>query len=109
MPCFSDCCDGSDESGTVQCSNTCDELGRAAREEGERLAKLLKDGYQKRVEMASSGKEFRKSKDEEKAKLEVERQRLEIIKTEKERIKEEVEAPEKEALERYTVLICLNS
>lgn len=86
--------------GTRQCQNTCDELGRAAREESERMATLLKEGYQKRIELANSGKEFRKAKDEEKAKLESERQKLEVIKQEKEKIKEEVEAPEKEALDR---------
>jgi protein kinase C substrate 80K-H len=86
--------------GTTQCPNTCDELGRAAREESERMATLLKEGYQKRLEMAYSGKEFRKSKDEEKAKLEAERQKLESIKQDKEKIKDQVEAPEKEALDR---------
>jgi protein kinase C substrate 80K-H len=62
---------------------------------------LLKEGYEKRVEMASSGKDFRKSKDEEKSKLEAERLRLETIKQEKQRVKEEVEIPEKEALDTY--------
>lgn len=97
---FLDCCDGSDEAGTVQCPNTCEELGRAAREVAERQAKLLKEGYQKRLEMSNAGKEFRKQKDEEKAKLEADRQRLEAIKAEKEKVKEAAEIPEKEALDR---------
>jgi len=40
-----DCCDGHDEySGKTTCTNTCLEVGKAAREEAARLAELHKAG-----------------------------------------------------------------
>ncbi|CAG7818739.1 unnamed protein product [Allacma fusca] len=100
-----DCCDGSDEfDGTVTCSNTCLEMGRAAREENERKARLARDGYQKRIEMSQQGKDSRRSKEEERSKLEVDLQQAESQKEDKQRVKEEVEAPEKEALEKHRQL-----
>ena len=40
-----DCCDGSDEwAAEKPCANTCNELGRAAREERERLTKVIAQG-----------------------------------------------------------------
>lgn len=99
---LSDCCDGSDEFSTnVNCQNTCDELGRAAREETERLTKLAREGYQKRLEMSQKGKEIKQEKDLEKAKLESERVNAEALREAKRKIKDEVEIPEKEALERH--------
>lgn len=95
-----DCCDGSDESGK-QCTNTCEEMGRAAREEAERQAKLAKEGYQKRLDLVSKGKSFKKEKEEERTRLDAERKMAEATKNEKEQLKQQVEEPEKEALERY--------
>ncbi|CAL8143040.1 unnamed protein product [Orchesella dallaii] len=99
-----DCCDGSDEVGTLTCSNTCEEMGRAAREEAERQTKLAKEGFQKRLEMISKGKSFRKEKEEERTRLDADRQIAESVKNEKLQLKEQVEQPEKEALEKYRLI-----
>jgi protein kinase C substrate 80K-H len=61
-----DCCDGSDEwannnrKGT--CENTCEELGRAAREEEERLQKIFMAGHEIRAQLIVKGKELRMEK-----------------------------------------------
>lgn len=99
-----DCCDGSDESGTKSCPNTCEEMGRAAREEAERQAKLAKEGYQKRLDLVSKGKSYRKEKEEERTRIDAERQMAEALKNEKEQLKQQLEEPEKQALERYRVI-----
>ena len=80
---ISDCCDGSDEwAGYVQCPNICQwvlklliflyllipnckysrELGRKAREEAERRARVHREGYQKRQEMMKEGSNIRAEK-----------------------------------------------
>jgi protein kinase C substrate 80K-H len=100
-----DCCDGSDEYYVDKaCPNTCVEKGRAAREEAAKLAQLVRDGFQKRTEMSIRGREIRKEKEEERSRLEVERQLAETAKEQKLVVKNEMEAPEKEALERYKLL-----
>lgn len=54
---FSDCCDGSDEYASVlPCPNTCEELGRVAREEAKRREELLSQGGQLRRSMVEQGK-----------------------------------------------------
>jgi len=100
MP-VSDCCDGTDESGDVGCPNTCDELGRAAREAAEQATRLAKDGYQKRLEMSQQGKATRQAKEEERSRLETEHKQAESLKEEKLKLKEVAEAPEKAALAEY--------
>lgn len=51
-----DCCDGSDEWGSsTTCSNICDELGKSAREEKERLAIVARKGFTTRKELAKQG------------------------------------------------------
>lgn len=62
-----DCCDSSDEwaknnikKGT--CENTCEELGRAAREEAERVQKIYMAGYEIRAQLIAKGKELRLEK-----------------------------------------------
>jgi len=61
-----DCCDGSDEwannlrKGT--CDNTCEELGRAAREEAERVQKIFMAGHEIRAQLIAKGKELRLEK-----------------------------------------------
>lgn len=80
-----DCCDGSDEYDSgVTCPNICDELGRAARVEREKIANVARKGFQKRQEMAKEGQTLRDSKlkdveplRQERANLEPERSRLE--------------------------------
>lgn len=79
-------------------------MGRAAREEAERQAKLAKEGYQKRLELVTKGKAFRKEKEEERTRLDAERQIAETLKNEKQQIKDQVEAPEKEALDKHRVI-----
>jgi len=99
-----DCCDGSDETSPgSHCTNTCDELGRAAREAAEAHARLLKEGFSKRQGMSEEGSRTRKEREQEKARLEAERRRLEALKEEKAKVKEELEIPEKEALERIRI------
>uniref|UniRef100_A0A1I7T4B5 Glucosidase 2 subunit beta n=1 Tax=Caenorhabditis tropicalis TaxID=1561998 RepID=A0A1I7T4B5_9PELO len=83
-----DCCDGSDEYDSgVDCPNICDELGRAARIEREKIANVARKGFQKRQELAKEGQTLRDSKlkdveplRQERATLEPERSRLETDK-----------------------------
>ncbi|XP_022646223.1 glucosidase 2 subunit beta-like [Varroa destructor] len=52
-----DCCDGSDEYASVlPCPNTCEELGRVAREAAKRREELLSQGGQLRRSMVEQGK-----------------------------------------------------
>lgn len=61
-----DCCDGSDEWAnnlrTGTCDNTCEELGRAAREEAERVQKIFMAGHEIRAQLIAKGKELRLEK-----------------------------------------------
>lgn len=60
---FSDCCDASDEYvSQATCVNNCNELGRAARVEAQKLAKLLKLGSEMRVQLSKRGKELKQEK-----------------------------------------------
>jgi len=97
-----DCCDGSDEwSGLVTCSNTCNELGRAAREAAEARVRVIQEGLNKRqvmVQEAQTQLEEKKLRLQEK---ETKKSELEAVKEEKQKLKEEAEAPEKEALDYY--------
>lgn len=53
-----DCCDGSDEWGTeVTCPNTCEEMGRKAQEERQRLKELHEEGNKKRLEYSTQGRQ----------------------------------------------------
>ena len=55
---FSDCCDGSDEyESGVTCPNTCEELGRAAREEAKRREELISQGGKLRRALVDEGKQ----------------------------------------------------
>ena len=43
--CDPECCDGSDEfNGAVQCPNICEQVGKEAREERDRVRKVEKEG-----------------------------------------------------------------
>jgi len=44
------------------CENTCEELGRAAREEAERVQKIYTAGYEIRAQLIAKGKELRLQK-----------------------------------------------
>lgn len=102
MTCVSDCCDGSDEyQSQASCQNTCDLLGREAREEAERQTKLIREGFQKRLELSQRGKEIRKEKEDERSQLEVEKQNAESFKDQKLKLKEAAELPEKVALDKF--------
>ena len=54
--------------------------------------------------MSQQGKDSRRTKEEERARLEVDLQQAETTKNEKQQAKEEAESPEKEALERHRQL-----
>lgn len=63
---LTDCCDGSDEwAHTIRkgtCDNTCQELGKAARDEAERVQKVFMAGYEIRAQLIAKGKELRLEK-----------------------------------------------
>ncbi|KAJ8305801.1 hypothetical protein KUTeg_016346 [Tegillarca granosa] len=97
-----DCCDGTDEyDNIIQCQNNCIELGRALREEREKVRKLQEEGFQKRKQFSEEGK---KNKEEKRVKLqELETQKIEAEtqKKELEAKKNEAEEPEKKAKEKH--------
>lgn len=47
---------------TDSCENTCEELGRAAKEEAERVQKIYTAGYEIRAQLIVKGKELRQEK-----------------------------------------------
>lgn len=97
-----DCCDGSDEWGTdVSCPNTCQEMGKKAREERVRLHELHQQGYQKRLEYSAQGKQ---KTEESQASLTQKEAELEVIKKEVEDLaaaKDLAEEPERVAKEEH--------
>jgi succinylglutamate desuccinylase len=44
------------------CVNNCNELGKVARVEAQKLAKLMKLGYEMRVQLSKKGKELKQEK-----------------------------------------------
>ncbi|KAF9951580.1 hypothetical protein BGZ72_006938 [Mortierella alpina] len=55
--CESECCDGTDEyDGQVQCPNVCEEVGREARKERERVQAIQEQGSRLRKEYIQRGK-----------------------------------------------------
>jgi len=44
------------------CVNNCNELGKVARMEAQKLAKLMKLGYEMRVQLSKRGKELKQEK-----------------------------------------------
>ncbi|KAK7508152.1 hypothetical protein BaRGS_00000391 [Batillaria attramentaria] len=97
-----DCCDGSDEyEERIQCSNTCEELGKKEKEEREAFRKLQEEGYKIKQEYIQQGK---RTKDEKRARLsELEKEMAELTsaRDDLQQKKDEAEAPEKEAKERH--------
>jgi protein kinase C substrate 80K-H len=53
-----DCCDGSDEIAAA-CSNTCDELGKVAREQARAQYAVQMQGYSKKLEYIAEGEQQR--------------------------------------------------
>lgn len=97
-----DCCDGSDEWGTeVSCPNTCQEMGRKAHEEQNRLRELHEQGYQKKLEYSAQGKqkteESRSSLSQKEAELDVVRREVEELAS----VKDAAEEPETAAKEEH--------
>ncbi|CAG9787198.1 unnamed protein product [Diatraea saccharalis] len=97
-----DCCDGTDEYATPNiCSNTCEELGREARAEAQRLAEVHRAGSHVRLELIEKGNKRRNEMAEQLSQLENDRAEAEKIKAEKEVLKNELESKENEALKVY--------
>ena len=97
-----DCCDGSDEwASSKACPDECMEMGRAAREEAERRAKIEKEGNDKKMEMSRQGKEEKGKMMEEIKAMEEELQKIEPEQSLKEAAKTEAEEKEKVVLDAY--------
>lgn len=97
-----DCCDGSDEWGTdTQCPNTCEEMGRRAREEYQRQQEMHAQGYNRKLEYSVQGKH----KDEEsRAELSQKEAELETLRAEVDRlaaVRDAAEEPEKAAKDEH--------
>ena len=97
-----DCCDGSDEWGTdVTCPNNCEEMGRLALEEINRLRILHEEGYKKRLEYAIEGN---KKVDESRTALAHKETELEALKSTVDSLaaaKEAAEEPERAAKDEH--------
>ncbi|PZC75256.1 hypothetical protein B5X24_HaOG206518 [Helicoverpa armigera] len=97
-----DCCDGTDEYASGEtCANTCEELGREARAEAQRLAELYKAGSHLRLELIEKGNAKRNEMAEQLQQLEKDKAEAVQIKDEKENLKNDLEAKENEALKVY--------
>lgn len=97
-----DCCDGTDEYvSNGGCTNTCEELGREARIEAQRLVELHKAGSQLRSDLIEQGKKKKTDMMDQLAQLERDKTDAESIKLEKEELKVQIESKENEALKVY--------
>ncbi|XP_053605276.1 glucosidase 2 subunit beta [Plodia interpunctella] len=97
-----DCCDGTDEYAVPDtCTNICDELGKEARAEAQRLADLHKAGSHLRVELIERGNKKRHEMAEQLSQLQKDKEEAEKIRAEKQALKDEIEAKENEALKVY--------
>lgn len=100
-----DCCDGHDEySGKTTCTNTCLEVGKAAREEAARLAELHKAGRQLRTDLIQEGQKLKGEKQQKLTELQKNKEEAEKVKSEREAIKNQAEEAESKALEYYKQL-----
>ncbi|KPJ19450.1 Glucosidase 2 subunit beta [Papilio machaon] len=97
-----DCCDGTDEYAEPEtCKNTCEEMGREARAEAQRLADLHKAGNHLRLELIEKGNKKRNEMAEQLSQLEKDKTEAIKIKEEKESLKNELEVKENEVLQVY--------
>lgn len=97
-----DCCDGTDEyNSRTRCDNTCREMGRAAREEAERVKKLIEEGFEIQKEYCQLGNDAKQQNQARLADLEKHKSEAEERKKELQALKEEAEIPEKEAKEAH--------
>ena len=97
-----DCCDATDEYDSPGlCQNMCRELGRAAREEAERLKKLIEEGHELYKEYIELGTDAKVKNEATLTDLKAKKSEAETRKTELQQIKEEAEIPEKEAKDAH--------
>lgn len=97
-----DCCDGTDEYASPDtCRDVCDEMGKEARAEAQRIAELYKAGHHLRQELIEKGNKKRSDTAEQLSQLEKDKIEAESLKNEKEAHKNELEAKENEALKVY--------
>ncbi|KAF2365406.1 EF-hand domain [Trinorchestia longiramus] len=97
-----DCCDASDEwAGGADCTNQCQDLGRAAREEAARKEEEAKQGYTLKLGMIEQGKNIKREKQDKITQLELELEQAEAVSAEREAEKVAAEEPEAAALEQY--------
>ena len=87
-----DCCDGSDEyDSDAQCTDSCEAVGRVAREAEQRQRELQAEGYKTRLAYAQQGAQKRV---ESQARLDELEKELEQLKSEVETLKTEKKAAE---------------
>ncbi|GFG29270.1 hypothetical protein Cfor_07947 [Coptotermes formosanus] len=97
-----DCCDASDEYvSQATCVNNCNELGKVARVEAQKLARLIKLGYEMRLQLSKKGKELKEEKKERLEQLEKDKAEADSVRKEKEALKIAAEELENVALEKY--------
>lgn len=97
-----DCCDGTDEYDSgVDCPNTCEEVGMAAKQEQLRKMQLQVQGYKKREEYERQGMQERKEAEEKLANLEAEVERLNPEVEALREARDAAEEPEREAKEEH--------
>ncbi|EGD76348.1 hypothetical protein PTSG_01048 [Salpingoeca rosetta] len=97
-----DCCDGTDEyNGLILCENTCEEAGRAAREEAERMRRVQREGFAQKQTLIQQGQQAKQEKAARKAQLEQEVEEVARKVDDLEQKKMDVETPEREAKEKF--------
>lgn len=95
-----DCCDGSDEyDSSAQCTNSCDELGKKAREEKRLKLERQEAGYKIKLQYISDGDKSKAEKHDKLAKLKAEIGMLDAELKTLEEAKNVAEEPEKLAKE----------
>jgi len=98
-----DCCDGADEFQLGTCTNTCRDLGAAAREEGAKRFELESKGYQVKLDYINQGKTAKLAHQDRLVALKAEQVEAEAVKAEREQAKKEAEDAEQLALEQYRI------